>query len=83
MAFFDRFGRKKHPEARRLPGSGSPANQRFVGVNSKAWWEIAGEFPPEALYDPIEDLGSDFDPMGSYTGIPEDGGEPTQDADDL
>jgi len=71
MAFFDRFGQKKRPEARRLPG------------NAKAWWEIAEEFPPEVLYDPAEDLGSAFDPMGSYTGAPEDGGEPVQDADDL
>ena len=70
MALFDRLGRKKHPEAQRLPGR-------------KEWWEIAAEFPPEARYDPAEDLGSAFDPMGSYTGNPEDGGEPTQDADDL
>jgi len=67
MALFDGFGRKK-----RRPLAGQ-----------KAWWEVAEEFPPEALYDPAEDLGSDFDPMGSYTGMPEDGGEPTQDADDL
>ena len=72
MALFDRSGRKKHPEARRFPGN-----------SGKAWWETAGEFPPEALYDPMEDMGSAFDPMGSYTGVPEDGGEPTQDADDL
>jgi len=43
----------------------------------------AREFPPEAPDDPDEDLGSPFDPMGSYTGLPEDGGEPVQDADDL
>lgn len=24
-----------------------------------------------------------FDPNGSYTGVPQDGGKPTQDADDL
>jgi len=80
MALFDGFGRKK----RRSPmGPGFPANRGFVGVGQKAWWEVAEEFPPEALYDPAEDLGSAFDPMGSYTGMPEDGGEPTQDADDL
>ena len=45
----------------------------------KPWWEVAEEFPPEALYDPAEE----FDPLGSYTGIPGDGGEPEQDADDL
>ena len=67
MALFDCFGRKNH----RFP------------VGHKAWWEIAGEFPPEALYDPAEDLGSVFDPMGSYTGLPEASGEPEQDADDL
>lgn len=26
---------------------------------------------------------SRFDPNGSYTGVPQDGGKPTQDADDL
>ena len=83
MALFDRSGRKKHPEARRLPGNpGSPANRRFVGMGN-AWWEVAEEFPSEALYDPAEDMASAFDPTGSYTGIPEDGGEPVQDADDL
>ena len=40
-------------------------------------------YPPEAPFDPTDDLGSAFDPMGSYTGVPEDGGEPVQDADDL
>ena len=67
MALFDRFGRKK---------TGLPAA-------SKARWEISEEFPPEASCDPAEDPGSAFDPLGSYTGVPEDGGEPTQDADDL
>jgi len=67
MALFDRLGRKK----------------RRSSIGPKAWWEIAEEFPPEALYDPAEDLGSAFDPMGSYTGAPEDGEEPMQDADDL
>lgn len=43
----------------------------------------AEAYPPKAPLDPAEDLGSDFDPMGSYTGVPEDGGEPVQDADDL
>ncbi len=27
--------------------------------------------------------GSKNDPLGSYTGVPVDGGKPTQDADDL
>lgn len=27
--------------------------------------------------------GSKSDPLGSYTGVAEDGGKPTQDADDL
>ena len=27
--------------------------------------------------------GSKRDPLGSYTGVAEDGGKPTQDADDL
>ncbi len=26
---------------------------------------------------------SDFDPLGSYTGVPSDGGKPVQDQDDL
>jgi len=72
MPLFDRFGRKKR-RPQRGPGSGS----------RKAWWEIAGEFSSEAPYEPAEDLGSVFDPMGSYTGLPADGGEPVQDADDL
>jgi len=70
MALFDRFGRGKRA---RRPGI------------SKPWWEVAEEFLPETLYAPTEDFDSEgaFDPMGSYTGIPEDGGEPVQDADDL
>ena len=67
MDLFDRFGQKKNTSSAR----------------SKAWWEIAEEFPPETLYNPAEDLGSVYDPMGSYTGLSADGGEPVQDADDL
>jgi len=75
MALFDRSGRKK----RRLPGA------------QKAWWETAREFSPETIYDPGIDYAPAgpfdpkwvFDPMGSYTGVPDDGGEPEQDADDL
>ena len=54
--------------------------RRFLGSRAapKAWWETAEEFPPGADYGPM-----DFDPLGSYTGAPEDGGEPQQDADDL
>jgi hypothetical protein len=55
-----------------------PAGRRRMG-KGKPWWEVAEEFPPEALYDPTEEA----DPMGSYTGVPEDGGAPVQDADDL
>ena len=40
-------------------------------------WETAAEFPPE------DDLFSEFDPFGSYTGISTDGEPPEQDADDL
>ena len=41
-------------------------------------WETAAEYPADELFDdPV------FDPLGSYTGTPEDGGEPEQDADDL
>lgn len=79
MALFDRFGWGKR--ARRL------------SVKQKAWWETAGELHPETLYGPASDFGSDgdfdqdegfdYDPTGSYTGVPEDGGEPVQDADDL
>jgi hypothetical protein len=48
----------------------------------KAWWETADEIQPvDALfYDPAEDA---YDPLGSYTGRPADGGMPEQDADDL
>jgi len=46
----------------------------------KSRWEVAEEFsPPGALYEPEEA----FDPLGGYTGVPEGGGEPEQDADDL
>jgi len=42
-------------------------------------WETAEEFPSDELfYDP-----ADFDPLGSYTGLPRHGGKPEQDADDL
>ena len=45
----------------------------------KSWWEMSAEFPPdEPFYDP-----ADFDPLGSYTGLPKGGGKPEQDADDL
>jgi len=51
----------------------------------KAWWEIAAEFPAEELfYDPtLDPAASAYDPLGSYTGRPVDGGQPVQDADDL
>jgi len=64
MALFDRSGRRKSPEARRLPG------------REKMMWETAKEAP-------YEELGSIFDPWGSYTGVSVEGGNPTQDADDL
>jgi len=80
MALFDRFGRKKR--------AGRPPNP---------WWEAANEISPEPFYGPGADFGpveafdsdgrfdliSGFDPLGSYTGLPGDGGEPAQDADDL
>ena len=77
MPIFDRLGWGRR--ARRL------------SAKKKAWWETADEFHPEALYAPTEDYEDfdfdpkwGFDPMGSYTGVPEDGGgEPVQDADDL
>ena len=31
----------------------------------------------------VEVIHKEIDPLGSYTGRPEDGGEPVQDADDL
>ena len=44
------------------------------------WWETAAEFtPPEHLAE----MASPYDPLGSYTGVPMDGGEPVQDADDI
>ena len=48
---------------------------------NRAWWETAAEFSSdEMFYDPADNC---FDPLGSYTGRPVDGGEPEQDADDL
>ena len=56
----------------------------LAGRRDKTWWEIAADFESPAqkpmLYDPME---SGYDPLGSYTGTPADGGEPQQDADDL
>lgn len=31
----------------------------------------------------VEVIHKEIDPLGSYTGIPDDGGKPVQDADDL
>jgi len=81
MALFDGFGRKK--QARRY-------------AMRQKWWETADELtPPEPLYDAGDVFDGEytpdrtfdpnwvFDPLGSYTGVPGDGGEPEQDADDL
>ncbi|MCL2194524.1 MAG: hypothetical protein FWB76_01040 [Oscillospiraceae bacterium] len=60
---------------------------RAAAARHRQWWETAAEFPvePPADFDPdIANFpASEFDPMGSYTGNPIDGGEPIQDADDL
>ena len=67
MGFFDKRSRRRRAVART--------------IHKKMWWETAAEFPPDELfYDPVE---SAYDPMGSYTGNPADGGEPEQDVDDL
>ena len=63
--------------------TGRKAKKRDIPTKRirKAWWEIAAEYPAEELfYDPT---ASEYDPLGSYTGRPADGGEPVQDADDL
>lgn len=39
--------------------------------------------PTEAALNVIDNKPSKTDPQGMYTGVPEDGGEPIQDADDL
>ncbi|MCL1952782.1 MAG: hypothetical protein FWF60_08585 [Oscillospiraceae bacterium] len=49
--------------------------RRFPG--RRPWWEAASELMPPEAYE------GDFDPLGSYTGVPDGGGEPVQDADDL
>ncbi|MCL2495526.1 MAG: hypothetical protein FWE98_07735 [Oscillospiraceae bacterium] len=54
-----------------------PETRRLPGSRDV---EIAREFPAGA---PYEELGSIFDPWGSYTGVAADGGNPVQDADDL
>lgn len=46
----------------------------------RPWWESAQAFDDEMFYDPMDSI---FDPLGSYTGRPADGGLPEQDADDL
>lgn len=66
MSLFHRFRRNKHQRS-------------HFGLNHKAHWETADEFPAEELHD----AATAFDPMGSYTGVPLDGGQPEQDADDL
>ena len=60
--------------------------RRRARKDRREWWETAGEYPADELfYDPmLEDHPpSAFDPLGSYTGRPVDGGAPVQDADDL
>jgi len=53
-------------------------------LSGRQKWETAREFAPETIYDPGPDYPAGaFDPLGSYTGVPGDGGEPVQDADDL
>ena len=37
----------------------------------------------QAVLEEASSTSSQFDPLGSYTGTPEDGEEPVQDADDL
>ena len=46
-------------------------------LRRKPQWETAEEFLPE------EDMFSEFDPFGSYTGFSMDGELPEQDADDM
>ena len=52
----------------------------WPGQRRKRWWETAAEF--SAMEDSTG-MASPFDPLGSYTGVPLDGGEPVQDADDI
>ena len=47
----------------------------------KYQWETAAEYHAEDAFESSD--ASEFDPLGSYTGVPEDGGAPVQDADDL
>ncbi|MCL2531987.1 MAG: hypothetical protein FWE40_07515 [Oscillospiraceae bacterium] len=84
MQFFENIRRRRH---------------RATAARHRQWWETAAEFPVEFppddnSYDPDESINFDtlhvsedsvsmFDPMGSYTGNPIDGGPPVQDADDL
>lgn len=35
------------------------------------------------LHEEAEDKNFHTDPLGSYTGVPEDGGKPVQDGDDI
>jgi len=82
MQFFENIRRRRH---------------RTAAARHRQWWETAAEFPVstrENSYDSNEGIDFDaihisedsvsmFDPMGSYTGNPIDGGPPVQDADDL
>ena len=54
--------------------------ERAAAGPLRSWWEVATEFSPPGR--PYEAENS-FDPLGSYTGSPADGGQPQQDADDL
>ena len=60
----------------RLFGRNQRRGGRETHISSAgAWFDTAGS---------QRDGGRDsFDPLGSYTGRPADGGEPEQDADDL
>ena len=46
-------------------------------LNGTKYYDICAEFLGQDL------MFSDTDPDGSYTGVPKDGSEPVQDADDL
>ncbi|MBE6691946.1 MAG: hypothetical protein E7586_01265 [Ruminococcaceae bacterium] len=47
-----------------------------IGLNGTRYFDISSQNYQNDMY-------SDTDPFGQYTGLPKDGGVPLQDADDL
>ena len=73
---------KKRPSRQEFPKNGATNRYHFPqSRRNTAGAAYQSIFAPFDMND-VPDY-SDTDPEGSWTGVPRDGGEPTQDADDL